>query len=421
MSLNSTISFFRKNVYIFPLIVCLTIGATYFYFSQLIYGNISVPTKYNYYNYLLDAFLHGRINITPSYHYDLSLYQHKWYMVWGPAPVLFILPFYIFLHLNASDIIYTAIGGTVNVVLLYIAMQEFKRYFAISISLLEEIFVLFNFGLASPNFFLSVNGKVWFTSQIFAITYLLLFYLFYFKFLNHEKYSQLILSIIFFCLTCLSRSSLLFTGILFFYLFLHYKNSDRAVPAKIIWPIVLLILTFGSLGALYNYLKFHDILETGERFVVGATRYAPIDKNGVILSFHYVLRNIYYCFINTVHFSSDHQLVFLDPDGNSVFLVYPALLLFPLLLCNRKYRNKKRCLFLIIAGIVIVLNLSLVMLYFATGWIQFGYRYFFDVIPLLFLLLMFIWQYVPFSIQMVLLMWGIMVNFCGVVGLYTVR
>jgi hypothetical protein len=76
---------------------------------------------------------------------------------------------------------------------------------------------------------------------------------------------------------------------------------------------------------------------------------------------------------------------------------------------------------LIIAGIVIVLNLSLVMLYFATGWIQFGYRYFFDVIPLLFLLLMFIWQYVPFSIQMVLLMWGIMVNFCGVVGLYTVR
>ncbi len=419
MAFNQIVSFFRKNTYIFPLIVCITIGTTYIYFSQLITRNIFIPTKYNYYIYLLDAFFHNRINVTPPDHYDLSLYQNKWYMVWGPAPVLLILPFYLIFHLNASDVLYTAIGGTVNVALLYMVMQEFKKYFMISISLLDEIFILFNFGLDSPNLFLSVAGQIWFTSQIFAVVYLLLFYLFYLRFLNYERYYQLILSIIFFCLACLSRSSLLFNGILFFYLFIHYKNSGRAISAKIISPIVLLTLAFGSLGAFYNYLKFHDILETGERFVVGAARYASVDKSGVILSPHYVLRNIYYCFLNTVHFSSTHQLVFLDPNGNSVFLVYPALLLIPLLFCNRKYRDKKRCIFLIIAGMVIILNLSLVMLYFATGWVQFGYRYFFDMIPLLFLLLMFIWQYVPFSIQMVLLMWGIVVNFCGVIGLYT--
>jgi hypothetical protein len=401
--------------------VCLTIGTVYFYFSLLITGNIFTPTKYNYYIYLLDAFFHGRINVTPPYHYDLSLYQNKWYMVWGPAPILFILPFYIFFHLNASDVIYTAIGGTVNVVLLYIAIQEFKKYFTISISLFEDIFILLNFGFASPNFFLSVASRVWFTSQIFATTYLLLFYLFYFRFLNREKYYQLILCVVFFCLACLSRSSLLFNGILFIYLFIHYKNLSRALPAKFIWPPALLTFAFASLGALYNYLKFHDILETGERFVVGASRYAPIDKNAPILSIQYVLRNIYYCFLNTVHFSSAHQLVFLDPDGNSVFLVYPALLLLPVLFCNRKYLDKKRLLFLITAGTVIVLNLSLVMLYFATGWLQFGYRYFFDALPLLFLLLIFILQYIPFSIQMVLLTWGILVNFCGVIGFYTMR
>jgi hypothetical protein len=421
MALNTIMSFFRKNAYIFPLIGCLTIGATYFYFSQLITGNISIPTEYNYYIYLLDAFFHGRINVTPPYHYDLSLYQNKWYMVWGPAPVLFILPFYILFHLNASDVIYTAIGGSINVALLYIVMQEFKKYFMISISLFEDLFILLNFGLASPNFFLSVASRIWFTSQVFATTYLLLFYLFYFRFLNREKYYQLILSVIFFCLACLSRSSLLFNSILFVYLFIHYKNLDRAISVKIVWPIVLLTLAFGSLGALYNYLKFHDILETGERFVIGASRYAYIDKNYPILSIHYILRNMYYCFFNTIHFSSTHQLVFLDPDGNSVFLVYPALLLLPVLFCNRKSIDKKSFLFLITAGIVIVLNLSLVMLYFATGWVQFGYRYFFDVIPLLFLLLIFILQYVPFPIQMVLLMWGIVVNFCGVIGFYIVR
>jgi hypothetical protein len=421
MILNNIVSFFRKNTYIFPLIVCLTIGATYFCLSQLITGDIFTPTKYNYYIYLLDAFFHGHINVTPPYHYDLSIYQNKWYMVWGPSPVLFILPFYILFHLNASDVMYTAIGGTINVALFYAVIQEFKKYFMLSISLFENIFILLNFGLASPNLFLSVASQIWFTSQIFATTYLLLFYLFYFQFLNREKYYQLILCVIFFCLACLSRSSLLFNGILFIYLFIHYKNLGRAISAKIIWFPALLTLAFASLGALYNYLKFHNILETGERFVIGASRYAPINKNAPILSIQYVLRNMYYCFLNTVHFSSVHQLIFLDPDGNSVFLVYPVLLLLPALFCIRKYIDKKRLLFLIIAGTVIVLNISLVMLYFATGWQQFGYRYFFDVIPLLFLLPIFILQYIPFSIQMVLLTWGIVVNFCGVIGFYTIR
>jgi hypothetical protein len=174
------------------------------------------------------------------------------------------------------------------------------------------------------------------------------------------------------------------------------------------------------LGALYNYLKFHNILETGERFVTGAARYATIDQNAPTLSIQYVLRNMYYCFFSTVHFSSAHQLIFFNPDGNSVFLVYPALLLVPVLLCNRRYRNSKRCLFLTTAGSVIVLNLALVMCYFATGWTQFGYRYFFDVIPLLFLLLIFILRSVPLSIQMALLTCGIVANICGILWFYAV-
>jgi hypothetical protein len=248
MALNHIVSFCRRctyisllrvYTYILPLIGCLAIGAIYYYFARLIAGNITVPTVYNYYPYLLDAFLHGRVNVTPPFHYDLSLHQNKWYMVWGPAPVLFILPFYLIFHLNASDIIYTAIDGTLNVMLLYIVIQEFKKYFAICISLLGDLFILLNFGLASPNFFLSVDGRIWFTSQIFSVTYILLCYLFYFRFLNHEKYHQLILSIIFFCLACLSRVSLLFNGILFIYLFFHYKLSDRTITAKIIWTVVV--------------------------------------------------------------------------------------------------------------------------------------------------------------------------------------
>jgi hypothetical protein len=53
------------------------------------------------------------------------------------------------------------------------------------------------------------------------------------------------------------------------------------------------------------------------------------------------------------------------------------------------------------------------MLYLASGYAQFGYRYFFDVLPLIFLLLMFILPSIPMSIQMALLGYGIFVNFYG--------
>jgi hypothetical protein len=55
----------------------------------------------------------------------------------------------------------------------------------------------------------------------------------------------------------------------------------------------------------------------------------------------------------------------------------------------------------------------MLMLYQATGWPQFGYRYILDVLPLIFLLLIFILPSIPILIQMGLLVYGIFVNFYG--------
>jgi hypothetical protein len=191
---------FKKGflICLFNLFIILSIFIIYIHFSAVISGNIFKPTAFGYYTYLLDAFLHGHVNVTIPSKLDLSFFQNKWYMYWGPAPVLFVLPFYLFSHLNASDVIYTAIGGTANVVLFYGVIQEFKKYFSISLSLMADTFLLLSFALASPNFFLSVDGKIWYTSQIFGITYLSLFYLFYFRFLNYNKYYHFALCTVFF-------------------------------------------------------------------------------------------------------------------------------------------------------------------------------------------------------------------------------
>ena len=410
-------SFPKLNRTLFGLLICLIICVVYFCLSNYITTNIFSQTARDYYTYQLDAFFHGRVYVTPPASYDLSVFQGRKYLYWGPAPVLFILPFYLISHLQASDVLYTLFGGASNVVLFYLAVQAFKKYFGIPLSLISEAFLVFSFGLASPNFVLSLTGQIWFTSQIFATTYLLLFYLFYFTFLNEEKNVYFVLSVVFFYLTCLSRYSLLFNGLLFFFIFFHYRFSGRRIPSQILWLFGLLTCVFVGLGALYNYLKFQNILETGQRYQEGSPRYDAALKSNHILSLHYVWYNIYYYFLHPIHFSSKNQFVVIDPEGNSVFSVYPALLLLAGLFIKRP-ADKKRLVFLLMAGGVIGLSVVFLMLYFATGWVQFGNRYFFDTIPLLFLLLTFVLNSVPTFFQLLLLCYGIFVNYFGTLVFY---
>ncbi len=403
----------KRNRYIVGLVLWLTVCAVYLFFALYINRDIFVPTRTDYYIYLLDSFLRGRVNVNPPFKYDLSLYHNKWYLYWGPAPILFIVPFYVASHFQASDILYTLMGGALNVLLFYFTMQEFEKYFNISLSLMAEAFLLLSFGLASPNFVLSLNGNIWFTSQIFATTYLLLFYLCYFMFLNSERFSLFILATVFFYLAVLSRYSLIFNGILYLYLLAHYRLSGRKAPLAMFWSFGILTLAFAGLLGTYNYLRFGNLLEVGQRYQLGAHRFDAILKSNRILSLSYAWHNIYYYFLNIVHFTPTARPVVIDVEGNSVFSVYPALLLLPVLFYNRKYVNKKRLLFLLTAGAVVIISIIFLMLYFATGWVQFGNRYFFDVVPMLFLLLIFILEYVPYSVQLAILLFGIFVNVFG--------
>src|SRR6195256_492745 len=139
---NRMVSFFKKKRYFVACLFCLTVGMIYFSCAGRITKNVFAPTDAGYYTYLLDAFFHGRTDVPLAGQLDLSLFENKWYLYWGPAPVLLILPFYLLSHLQASDVLYTAIGGTVNVALFYGVMQAFKKCFQISLSLMAEAFLV---------------------------------------------------------------------------------------------------------------------------------------------------------------------------------------------------------------------------------------------------------------------------------------
>lgn len=417
-NVTSTASFCKRYRNAGLWVVCLTTGVVYGYFSLRITGNVFSTHLNAYYSYLLDAFAHGRVNVTPPSTYDLSLYHGKWYLYWGPAPVLLVWPFYLIWGVKASDVLYTLLGGVANVVLISLCIREMKQYFRMSLSLMAEAFLLLSFAFASPNFFLSLTGNIWFTSQIFATTFLLLFYFFFFTYLNTGKLSQMVVSVAFFCLACLTRYSLLFQGWLLAYLFWDRKLTGKKLTLRLLVWVSVTGLFFVCLGALYNFLKFQNIFEVGQRFQQGSERYAAILRSGIILSFKYFWYNFYYYFLNPISFSLSKHMLRIDVEGNSVLMVYPSLFLVWVLFCKFKRFDAKKRFFVLTVGVAAVITVTFLLLYFATGRVQFGNRYFLDVFPLFFLLLVLVMPYIPKLVQLVLLIWGIVINFWGVLTFF---
>lgn len=407
---NNTEIFIKAYVF---LALCLL----YISFSMVLTKGTFPTTLTAYYNYFLDAIFHGHIYIASPYHYDLSLFHGKWYLNWAPAPILFILPFYIIGGLKASDVLYTLFAGIVNIILFYLVLQECKKYFYKSLSLFSEIFILVSFAISSPNFFLSLTGQIWGTEQIIATMYLLVSYFFYFKFLNNKNICVFIASVLFFNLAWFSRYVILFNGIMFLFPFFVLK-SNKKLKEQVFLVLTCITAFFFIIFFSYNYAKFHNPFETGLRYHKGNIRYHAAIEKDMLFSPIYVPHNMYYFFLNIPRFSLHRPYVLPDKEGNSIFFIYPCIVLLfyiPKKILSQKDTN----VFLQLVGIVIFATFSFLLFYFATGWVQFGMRYFLDIVPLIYVSLIFVIEDVPLLITVPMLLYGIFINIFGIVSTFS--
>jgi hypothetical protein len=367
------------------------------------------PTPY--YNYLIDALLDGRLNLISPNVFDLSLYDGKWYMYWGPAPVLFIFPFYLLLGgVAAPDTLYTLIAGVGNVGLFYYVIEEFVTYLRLEASVWHKTLVVLSFAFASPNLLNALMGQVWFTNQTIAVFYLLVGYIFYFKFLNRaDRLRLFLLAVLFFNLAWFSRNSLVFQGLLLFYPLTIAYERNRTLFKQMVVGGLAITLTFLFVIGFYNYARFDSAFESGHRYHKGAERYMQtMDRR---FSVENIPHNITYYFLNHLAVNVEREpYMQIDYEGNSVFSVYPLSILF-LWICQRAYLKNR---FILLQLSVIALTMGLFLVFFATGWGQFGLRYLLDITPLAFLLTLVILREIPLFVQILILTYGIAVNVIGV-------
>jgi hypothetical protein len=382
-------------------------------FIFLLHSNIFSSTHFSYYTLLTDAFLHGRTYILPiDTTFDLSFFEGKWYLYWGASPVLFILPFFLIGQGLESDIFYTLVAGILNIFLFAFVVKEFLAYTKYSLTPFFWWMIIGSFALASPNFYLSMGGKVWHTGQVISLAYLLLFLWMFFKFLTAKKIAYVYAALFFFHLAWLGRISLLFYGVLFLYLF---KKDLRALTLRALPILFAGVAAGGLLFGWYNIARFHSPLEMGARFQHAHPRYYQKMVSGQFFSIKNIPHNVWHYFIESP-FSLKEPGISLHPEGISVFFVYPFTLFF-LISLWKKGKGTLHAL-LPFFYITLLLLMGFLLLFLGTGWYQFGSRYFFDLIPLVFLCSIPVIQRCPKYILFLLLGYGIFINVLGITLFY---
>jgi hypothetical protein len=401
-----------RRAVVFTVVAVALSAALYVRVLHLIHPVLG-PTSTDYYNYLISAFRNGRLDLVGSGTYDLSHYADKWYMYWGATPALFVLPFYVLGHLQTSDVLYGCVAGVLNVVVFAGCVSEFVRYFRMSVSPASRAFLILCFATASPNFFLSFAGSVWFVNQLVSVLYLLVYYYFLLRFLNRHRVLDLTLAAIFFVLAWNARLSLIFHGLLILYALAvtYYERRDvfwRAVP-------ITALVGLAGLGwfGWYNEARFGNPLEIGYRFQTPAARFAAEFAANHMFALSHIPHNATYYFLNQLQLRFEPPYLSVDQEGNSIFSVYPLTIL-AFLFFKRNVYDRRNVWFFVCLGAALAINFGVILLDLGTGWVQFGSRYALDVLPGLFLLILFVVERVKLPLKVIVLAYGILVNYVGV-------
>jgi len=403
----------RINFFLVLLVAAVVYGTNCYLTNKGLFTLSGIP----YLNYLLDAFFDQRMDVISPSKYDLSLYEGKWYLYWGPAPVLFVLPFYLVSGVHTSDVLYTLVAGLSNVILFSLIIIECAKYFRLKLSNGSYSALVLSFALASPNLFLSVGARIWFTHQVIAVFFLLGFLFFLFKFLNNPHDRILFfLSVIFFNLAWCSRVTLVVYGLLLIFPLLDSRSHPENRYRLVFISVSTSLLFFLFWGA-YNYARFGNVFEMGARYIQGSDLFEAGTKAGSFHSFQYVYRNFKYYFLEHLYLSVSKPFAQIEPWGNSIFSVYPFLLLSLFLPRKSVFTRAPQRIFLVLSISILAMGMVHLLTFISTGWVQFGQRYFFDFAPLWFLIIIFGISAVPPILQSVLVLYGFLVNQVGI-GLF---
>jgi hypothetical protein len=377
------------------------------YWGTPLYFDHAATPDVAYFNHLADAFLQGRLYLAapPSTH-DLTFYQGEWYVPFPPLPALLMLPWVAFMGLETlNTVFFAALFGALNVSLIFLLLTALARRQWTQLSTVDNLWLTLLFGLGSVHWYMATIGSVWFVAQLCTVTFVALA-----VWLAIERGSPWLVGAAL-ALAMAARPNVLFTwplllGIAATHLRTHgHRLSWSALSRWAMGSAVPIVLVIGAL-LLYNWARFGDLFDFGYLTENVADQLAPNLHRYGQFNLHYLPKNFWAMWLAGPQWDPDLNFWQPDPEGMSLFLTTPALIY----LARARHRS-----WLVVGGwVAFGLLLIPLLLYYNTGWWQFGYRFSLDFMtPVMVLLALAAQTRITWSMRTLILA-GILVNLYGV-------
>jgi hypothetical protein len=415
----------HKHLFWLVPFICL-----FFYFDWVKPGHKSIDLEphLNYFRDLADAFLHGRLDVTSTLNdRDLVHFNNKLYLYWPPMPAVVYTPLVALFGPQLPDAFINILFGLLNIWLFMRIVHHLNQQFNLNLHNPHLLWMGFFWGLGTVHFYMSMEGTVWFVSQIMAQTFLFSSVLLLLK--SKDKVVPLLLSGLFFAAAAYTRNNMVF--VVFFlaclYLAMHPKLSWKNGIGKIIIFGIPFTL-FSLLNAWYNYARFGDYFENGIQYhLMNPYFYENFKQNGYF-STYYLSHNFYTEVLHMPTFNSSFPFIQKEDEGFGFIWGSPLfLLLIPAIVLQiRTYSVGIKGEVAIVSQRLVRMGCWLAALPIAfvifcimgTGWYQFCARYTLDFQFFLTVYLLFSWQVLSLIpkikwIALLLILASIVIQFLG--------
>lgn len=337
----------------------------------------------DYFNPLAGSILHGRLDLSNvGTNYDLSNYQGKWYAPWGILPALILVPVHLVMGRYIPIFYLTIFFSGLNTAVLYLILYRIKKEFIPSLSKLSLVLFTFLFAFGTTHFYVGTIPSVWQVEQIISVFPTLLGVYFISK--KKRKTTDYLISTIAMCIALLGKANLVLLGFLpaFLYVSDRYAKKKFLVNAIIVFGLPLTF--FSGLFFTYNYIRFSNPFESGYHYINESSHFAKIRQENGVWSIKTIPRNFWYMTLEMPSLRLDGNKKInlnFNLEGNSIFFLTPPLLAIFLATPVNSY--------IVSLWLTLLVSLIPILMYYSTGWMQFGYRYSLDFLILLLLLSVF--------------------------------
>lgn len=333
--------------------------------------------------------------------------RYVWYVSFPPFPGLVIAPLVAVLGVDAPDRLFWALLAGLGPALLFVTLRRLREDGVSERTLRDDLLLTLLFAFGSVFFFVAVQGTVWFAAHVVATTLLCLFVHFGIG-ARRPVLAGLMLGLCF-----LTRPTTAALAILMALEIVRVTQRERArlppsesdapttgdgvAPGNarsesmwatlrnVEWSRALRlgalfsapILVCGGIAMWMNDARFDDPFEFGHSLLQIGWR-GRIDRWG-LFNYHYVARNLAVFTSSLPWLTAEPPHVIISRHGLALWVTTPALLM---LLSPVRQSPVLRALTWAVIP-VIILNL----MYQNSGWVQFGYRFALDYLPLLFVML----------------------------------